>query len=152
MAGTSDSGENGEAPRRGGDAGLLPPRGGGAGPRRQMRGTGKPAPQEAQTRRLSVGRIARQLWFLRKVKGSPAELCSETMTTSRLWLYSRGREGSGFRLANRPLGPRAGLRPEFPYQLRPSRSDAAIGFTPICFRHGALRVLKNSWYLPSRKP
>jgi hypothetical protein len=78
----SNSGENGEAPQSGGDAGLLPPRGGGAGPRRHMRGTGKPAPQEAQTRRLTVGRIARQLWFLSKVKGSPAELSSEMMTTS----------------------------------------------------------------------
>ena len=55
-------------------------------PRRQMRGTGKPAPQEAHTRRLSVGRIARQLWFPRKVKGSLAELCSETMTTLSTWL------------------------------------------------------------------
>jgi hypothetical protein len=53
----------------------------GAAPQ-QMRGSGKPAPQEAHTRRLSVGRIARQLWFLRKVKGSLAEPCSEPMTTS----------------------------------------------------------------------
>jgi hypothetical protein len=59
-------------------------------PRRQMRGTGKPAPQEAHTRRISVGRIARQLWFLSKVKGSPAELCSETMTTSSTVALSGG--------------------------------------------------------------